>query len=438
MFIKIVYLSIFFILTRVIDIHAQSLKVASFETKTNDSTARIIPRKDINGIECALIKVKNLKPGVSFDNKMVVGDVEYRDGDYLVYVPNGSKRLKVARPNCLPLEIVYEDYGIKTVQSKTTYYLTFVNRLKVRSIFEDKMSLSARMYPRVDMNGKECALLKVRIVSQGLIFGEDIVGAVDQKGNEYWVYVPEGCESLKIFHPFYLPSEFVFRDYGIDTIKSKAVYILTFDETLKVNSMTESPNDLSAMTYSRKDMNDVNSALIKVQNLGRGVSFDGWVLGDVKYKDGEYWVYVPDGAISIRVRHPDYLLTKVNFKDFGIESVHSQSVYNLIFAEELKVGSMNESLRDLSASTSPRLDDKGVECALIKVQIVAQNVTFAGSIVGEVEYKDSEYWVYMKKGSKRLMINHPNCMPLEVLFEDYGIEEIKGKTTYTLSVVKNS
>ena len=59
-------------------------------------------------------------------------------------------------------------------------------------------------------------------------------------------------KNLKIFHPFYLPSEFVFRDYGIDTIKSKAVYILTFDETLKVNSMTESPNDLSARTVSAK------------------------------------------------------------------------------------------------------------------------------------------------------------------------------------------
>ena len=111
-----------------------------FELMANDSTARIIPRKDINGIECALIKVKNLKPGVSFDKKSVVGDVEYRDGDYLVYVPNGSKRLKITLPNCLPLEIVYEDYGIKTVRSKTTYYLTFDNRLKVRSIFEDKMS----------------------------------------------------------------------------------------------------------------------------------------------------------------------------------------------------------------------------------------------------------------------------------------------------------
>jgi hypothetical protein len=184
-------------------------------------------------------------------------------------------------------------------------------------------------------------------------------------------------------------------------------------------------------------MNDVYCALIKVQNLGKDVSFDGWVLGDVEYKENEYWVYVCDGAQAIKVCHPDYLKTKINFIVHGIKRAYGRRVYNLVFADELKVGSMNEALKDLSASTSLRLDGKGVECALIKVQIVAQNVTFAGSIVGKVEYKDSEYWVYMKKDSKRLMINHPNCMPLEVVFEDYGIEEVKGKITYTLSVVKN-
>ncbi len=416
---------------------AQDLKVVNFEAKVNDSTARIIPRKDINGVECALIKVKNLNPGVSFDKNFVVGDVEYRDGNYLVYVPNGSKRLKVTRPDCLPLEIVYEDYGIKTVQSNTTYYLTFANRLKVHSIFEDKSSLSARINPRLDIKGKNCALLKVRIIGHGVTFGEGIVGDVEQKGNEYWVYVPEGYESIRISHPLFLSSEIVFKDYGINTINSGVTYVLTFEETLKVNSMTESPNDLSARTYPRKDINNTYCALIKVRNLGRGVSFDSKAVVDVEYKDGEYWVYVPDGRRNISVRHPDYLLTKVNFKDYGIQRVRSQYVYNLVFAEELKVGSMNESLKDLSASTSLRLDNKGVECALIKVQIVAQNVTFDGSIVGEVGYKNNEYWVYMEKGSKRLMINHPNCMPLEVVFEDYGIEEIKSKTTYTLSVVKN-
>ena len=437
MFVKTTYLYVLFFLMCVNGIQAQSLKVANFEVNANDSTARINPRKDINGIECALIKVKNLKPGVSFDKNSVIGDVNYINGEYYVYVPNGSKRLKVSRLDCLPLEIVYEDYGIKTVQSKTTYHLTFANRLKVNSISETKNDVSAYSHPRRDDNGRRCALLKVRIVGQGVTFGDDIVGDVEQKANEYWVYVPEGFESLKISHPFFLPSEIVFKDYGIDKINSGATYVLTFEETLKVNSMTESPNDLSARTYPRKDFNDVYCAIIKVHNLGTGCSFSGNILGNVEYKDNEYWVYVPHGTKFLTVYHPDFLPQRVNFKDYGIERVNSQSVYNLVFAQELKVGAMSESLTDLSASTSLRLDNEGVECALIKVQMAMQDVIFEGSIVGDVDYKGSEYWVYMKKGSKRLMINHPNCMPLEVVFEDYGIEEIKGKITYTLSVVKN-
>jgi len=421
-----------------LDFNAQCIEVKKFELMANDSTARIIPRKDINGVECALIKVKNLKPGISFDKNSVVGDVNYINGEYCVYVPNGSKRLKVSRPDCLPLEIVYEDYGIKTVQSKKTYYLTFANSLKVNSILESKNDLSAGTHPRKDNNGRRCALLKVRIVGQGVTFGDEIVGDVEQKANEYWVYVPEGFESLKISHPFFQPSEIVFKDYGIDKIISGTTYVLTFEETLKVNSMTESPNDLSARTYPRKDNNDDYCALVKVQNLGKGCFFSGLVLGDVEYKDDEYWVYVPRFTKFLMVNHPVFLPQRVNFKDYGIERVNSQSVYNLVFAQELKVESMSESLKDLSASTSLRLDDEGEECALVKVQMVAQNVIFEGLIVGDVECKGNEYWVYMKKGSKRLLINHPNCMPLEVVFEDYGIGEVEGKITYKLSVAKNN
>ena len=46
--------------------------------------------------------------------------------------------------------------NIKTVQSKTTYYLTFANRLKVHSILEDKNDLVACVYPRLwDIRGKD-------------------------------------------------------------------------------------------------------------------------------------------------------------------------------------------------------------------------------------------------------------------------------------------
>jgi hypothetical protein len=41
--------------------------------------------------------------------------------------------------------------------------------LKVHSILEDKNDLAACVYPRLDIRGKGCALLKVRIIGQGVI-----------------------------------------------------------------------------------------------------------------------------------------------------------------------------------------------------------------------------------------------------------------------------
>ena len=108
------------------------------------------------------------------------------------------------------------------------------------------------------------------------------------------------------------------------------------------------------------------------------------------------------------------------------------------FAQELSVKSMCESSNDLAARTLPRKDLNGVECVLLKVQIVGQGVTFSGNVMGDVEYKGNEYWVYMPNGSKRLKITHPDCLPVEVVFEDYGIGKVQGKTTYILTIVKSN
>ena len=108
------------------------------------------------------------------------------------------------------------------------------------------------------------------------------------------------------------------------------------------------------------------------------------------------------------------------------------------FAQELSVQSMCESSNDLTARTLPRKDINGIECALLKVQIVGQGVSFSGNVMGDVEYKGNEYWVYMPNGSKRLKITHPDCLPMEVVFDNYGIGRVQGKTTYVLIVVKSN
>ena len=77
-----------------INIVAQKLNVESFVVKTNDITARTQPRQDINGNDCALIKVQLAASGAEFDGN-VVGNVSYNKSEYLVYMSEGSKRLSV-------------------------------------------------------------------------------------------------------------------------------------------------------------------------------------------------------------------------------------------------------------------------------------------------------------------------------------------------------
>ena len=107
-------------------------------------------------------------------------------------------------------------------------------------------------------------------------------------------------------------------------------------------------------------------------------------------------------------------------------------------AQELAVKSFTLQENDLTARTLPRKDINGTECALVKVQIVGQGVTFSGSVMGEVAYKGNEYWVYMPNGTKRLKVTHPDCLPMEIEFEKYGIAKVQSKMTYLLAVIKKT
>lgn len=71
----------------------------------------------------------------------------------------------------------------------------------------------------------------------------------------------------------------------------------------EVVSFTKDPSDLSATKFPRKDINDKDCALIKVQCDIEGLMFDSelGVTGLIDYKDGEYWVYVSPGESILEV-----------------------------------------------------------------------------------------------------------------------------------------
>lgn len=96
------------------------LVVESMEMATSDLEARTNPVKDANGEPCALIKVQIANiTALSFPD--VVQASKYENGEYKVYVPDGTRRLRFTHPNYVPGTIDFSDFNIKKVSKNTTY-----------------------------------------------------------------------------------------------------------------------------------------------------------------------------------------------------------------------------------------------------------------------------------------------------------------------------
>ena len=106
-----------------------------------------------------------------------------------------------------------------------------------------------------------------------------------------------------------------------------------------------------------------------------------------------------------------------------------------VFAQKLTVESFKLAGSDLTAQTQPRKDLNDRNCALVKVGIGLQGVQFEGGIMGNVENKTGEYWVYMPQGNRQLKVKHANYAPVMVTFADYGVEKLESNRTYELIVV---
>lgn len=105
-----------------------------------------------------------------------------------------------------------------------------------------------------------------------------------------------------------------------------------------------------------------------------------------------------------------------------------------LWAQDVRVKSFSLDPTDLTAQHENVKDANGEMCALIKVQIVDDKVTFGGDIIGEPKHNQNEYDVYVVDGTQRLTISTASTLPTEIEFSQYGIEELKGGSTYVLKM----
>jgi len=104
---KITFLVLFSVFS--FNLAAQEFWVKEFYKDDNDITARVSAKKDRNGKDAAMIKIYTDLTGLSFDCiQGFAADVDYRTGEYRMYVSEGERMIKIRKEGFMPLDYVIE------------------------------------------------------------------------------------------------------------------------------------------------------------------------------------------------------------------------------------------------------------------------------------------------------------------------------------------
>ena len=118
---------------------AQELIIKGMKV-TNDLSASQYRRMDLAGEACALVKVQLTAKEVGFEGN-VIQPVEYKGGEYWVYMTKGSHELRIkhlaASPAFVPCHVFFADYGVSGVEPLATYVLTLLLGEKMQKLIID-------------------------------------------------------------------------------------------------------------------------------------------------------------------------------------------------------------------------------------------------------------------------------------------------------------
>ena len=104
-----------------------------------------------------------------------------------------------------------------------------------------------------------------------------------------------------------------------------------------------------------------------------------------------------------------------------------------IVAQDLRVARLEDMLQPMTGRIQ-RLDLNHEVCALLKVLLPIEGCTFEGSIVGEVDFKTDEYWVYLPHGTKKLRVRCPGHYPLMVDMSKVAVHGVESRHIYELEL----
>ena len=137
-----------------------------------------------------------------------------------------------------------------------------------------------------------------------------------------------------------------------------------FAQKLTVESFKLTPSDLTAQTQPRKDLNNRNCAVVKVQFVGELTNIEGNVIMPLVKRNNETWVYMPQNTRQMKVITKNYLPLMVTFANYGVERLESNRTYILTLlggSQQQALQSQTLTIRYTPSSATVLVDNKMVK-----------------------------------------------------------------------------
>ena len=185
-----------------------------------------------------------------------------------------------------------------------------------------------------------------------------------------------------------------------------------------------------AVQYERFDYNLNLCAMVVVYLDDDNVDFQGDVRTQQYRGNGEWWVWMIQGANWLSVTIPNYTPLRMEFNPLAsgkTYEVHIRPAVPKLLLTVTDPFHLDVSRTD--ASKYSRLDAQGRTCALVRIGLVLPEAKFTGAV--HSRYLNSEWMVWLSPGTTNLSISAQGYQPLTVQFEP-----VQAAVTYLMTVHK--
>lgn len=126
--------------------------------------------------------------------------------------------------------------------------------IKIDKFYSDPFDISASTNTRKDLNGKNCALLKIQFVGDITAIEGNVIGEPIKQSNEMWVYLSPGTRFIKIKAKKHNPVLIQFNTYNIRQVESNQTYTLILSSDLPADVLLSSGIQYAPMMSEKDDL----------------------------------------------------------------------------------------------------------------------------------------------------------------------------------------